>query len=166
MKHPRPIVLILILILAACAFLLYRASRSPEEISQGDITKCDQGLWNYVYQPDRLQVLNPCISITGTVESVRTEADGDYHIRFHLDPEFVSLLNEKNISDQHGDLVLESICQDRVSQADAVDSCNRYDGPRIRPERGQRYRVWGSYVHDAQHGWNELHPITSMEPIQ
>ncbi len=152
--------------LAACALLLYWASRPPEEISQGDITRCDQGLWNYVYHPDRLQVLNPCISITGVVDKVTHEADGDYHIRFHLDQEYVSLLNEKNISDQHGDLVLESICQGKVSQADAVDSCNQYDGPHIRPEVGQRYLVWGSYVHDSDHGWNELHPISSMEPIQ
>jgi hypothetical protein len=30
---------------------------------------------------------------------------------------------------------------------------------------GQRYQVWGTYVHDADHGWNELHPVSSMQPI-
>ena len=146
--------------------MLYLASKAPEEFSQGDITQCNQGLWNYVYNPDRLQVLNPCISITGVIESVINEADGDWHIRFRLDPEYEWLLNEKNISNQYGDLVLEAICQGKVSQADAVHSCGRYDGPKIRPEVGQRYLVRGSYVHDAHHGWNELHPITSMQPIQ
>jgi hypothetical protein len=23
-----------------------------------------------------------------------------------------------------------------------------------------------AYVHDAEHGWNELHPVTSMQPIE
>jgi hypothetical protein len=44
------------------------------------------------------------------VDEVRNEADGDFHIRFRLDQQFVSLLNQKNISSQQGDLVLEPIC--------------------------------------------------------
>jgi len=110
--------------------------------------------------------LDPCISVTGTVEETRKEADGDVHILFRLDQQFESLLNEKNISRQHGDLILEPICQGKVRQADAVEGCSTYDGPYFEPEIGQRYLVTGAYVHDADHGWNELHPVTSMQPIQ
>jgi len=110
--------------------------------------------------------LNPCISVSGTVDEVRKEADGDIHIRFRLDQQFASLLNAKNISRQQGDLILEPICQGKVRQADAEEPCSRYNGPYFELEIGQRYLVSGAYVHDADHGWNELHPVTSMQPVQ
>lgn len=157
--------LLLLLVLAACALLTYRALR-PVPLSQSADTnniQCDQSLWNYVYKPERLQVLQPCISVTGTVEEIRKEADGDYHVLFRLDQQFDSLLAEKNLSRQGGNLVLELVCQGRVRQADAVGSCGQYRGPYFELEVGQRYLVSGSYVHDSDHGWNELHPVTSMK---
>jgi len=162
---------LLLLILAACAFLVYKAwqlaqDSRRQESGLHNAAQCDQGLWDHVYHPARLQVLNPCISVTGTVEEVRKEPDGDYHVRFRLDQQFESLLNEKNISRQQGDLVLELICQGRVRQSDAVDSCSSYEGPYFEIEVGQRYLASGPYVYDADHGWNELHPVTSMQPVQ
>ena len=169
MKRARAIALFLVL--GGCAFLAYRLLHCPQvpggqESLQTSAAQCDQSLWEYVYNPGRLQVLDPCISVTGTVEETRKEADGDVHILFRLDPQYASLLNEKNISRQYGDLVLEPICQGKVRQADAAAPCSRYDGPYFEPEIGQRYVVSGAYVHDADHGWNELHPVTSMQPIQ
>ena len=165
--------MVLILFVVACLlFLAYRFSQSPgpgqggQESSQTTAAHCNQSLWQYVYNPGRLQVLNPCISVIGAVEEVRKEADGDVHIRFRLDQQFTALLNEKNISSQQGDLVLEPICQGRVRQADAAEPCSQYNGPYFEPVVGQRYLVWGAYVHDADHGWNELHPVTSMQPIE
>src|SRR5947208_9106311 len=38
-----------------------------------------------VYHPDRLTVLSPCKTVTGTVRSVRHESDGDYHIALEVD---------------------------------------------------------------------------------
>jgi len=110
--------------------------------------------------------LDSCISVTGTVDEVRKEADGDVHILFRLDQQFESLLNEKNISRQHGDLILEPICQGKVRQADAAEPCSRYPGPYFELEIGHRYLVSGTYVHDADHGWNELHPVTSMQSVE
>ena len=162
-----------ILFVAGCSlFLAYRLSQSPapgrggQESPQTTDARCNQSLWQYVYNPGRLQVLNPCISVTGAVEEVRKEADGDVHILFRLDQQFASLLNEKNIARQYGDLVLEPICQGKVRQADAAEPCGQYNGPYFEPVVGQRYLVWGAYVHDADHGWNELHPVTSMQPIE
>jgi hypothetical protein len=161
----------ILLVFVGCAYLAHRLSQSAkvpdhQEPPQRTATQCDQGLWQYVYNPGRLRILNPCISVTGTVDEVRKEADGDRHIRFRLDQEFESLLDEKNFARQQGDLVLEPICQGRLRQADAAEPCTRYNGPYFEPDVGQRYLVWGTYVHDADHGWNELHPITSMRPIQ
>ena len=170
MKKLRAIAFFLI-VAGFALFLAYRLSHSPQvpgdqESSQAAATQCDQSLWEYVYNPGRLQVLDPCISVTGTVEEIRKEADGDVHILFRLDQQFESLLNEMNVSRQHGDLVLEPICQGKVRQADAAEPCSQYPGPYFEPEIGQRYLVSGAYVHDADHGWNELHPVTSMQPIQ
>jgi hypothetical protein len=170
MKQARTIALLLLI--GGCSFFVaYRRSHPPQtpglEASPQTIPRqCDQSLWQYVYNPARLQVLDPCISVIGTVDEVRKEADGDIHIRFRLDQQFASLLNEKNISRQQGDLILEPICQGRVKQADAAEPCSRYSGPYFEPEIGQRYLISGAYVHDADYGWNELHPVTSMQPVQ
>jgi hypothetical protein len=170
MKQARPITLVLLA--GACVFLLYKAThrsaRAPQhrEEQQATVAPCDQDLWKYVYKPERLRILNPCISITGIVEKVTREPDGDLHVRLRLDPPFTPLLNDKNISRQHGDLVVELICQGNIRQTDALDFCDQYNGLHLRPEVGERYRIWGSYVQDEDHGWNELHPVTSMEPLQ
>jgi hypothetical protein len=125
MKKLRAIAFFLI-VAGFALFLAYRLSHSPQvpgdrESSQAAATQCDQSLWEYVYNPGRLQVLDPCISVTGIVEEIRKEADGDVHILFRLDQQFESLLNEMNISRQHGDLVVEPICQDKVRQPDAEE---------------------------------------------
>jgi len=169
MKKARAIALFLVI--GAVAFFVYKSLHStqiPGDRESAQITDahCDQTLWQYVYNPGRLQILNPCISVTGAVEEVRKEADGDVHILFRLDQQFASLLNEKNISKQQGDLVLELICQVKVRQLDADEPCSQYNGPHFEPVVGQRYLVWGAYVHDADHGWNEIHPVTSMQPVQ
>ena len=159
-----------LLVITACTVLLYIVSRRRvhkiPEVAESTAMQCDQRLWEYVYKPERLHVLKSCISVTGSVEEFRRESDGDVHIRLRLDPHFQLLLNERNISRQHGDLVLEPVCQVRVRQADAVELCSRYTGPYFEPQVGQRYLVWGAYVYDADHGWNELHPVSSMQPIQ
>src|SRR5260370_1553842 len=42
----------------------------------------------YVYNPSRLEVLAACLRVTGRVEAVRHEADGDLHILLALDPAY------------------------------------------------------------------------------
>jgi hypothetical protein len=68
--------------------------------------KCDQSLWNHDYNPTRLQVVAPCKSVVGVIESKRVEKDGDYHIRVKLDPPFSNLINSANMKNQFGDLVV------------------------------------------------------------
>lgn len=168
MKQVRAIALLLAVV--GCAFLAYRRSDSQKNsgISSSTQTEahCDQSLWQYVYHSARLEVLASCVPVTGVVEEVRKESDGDIHILFRVDREFESLRNSQNIAKQHGDLVLEPICQRSPTQPGAREPCTGYAGPYFDPRVGQRYLVWGSYVYDADHGWNELHPVTSMQPIE
>ena len=125
---------------------------------------CDQSLWDHIYHPSRLQVNDPCITVTGTIQSIRTERDGDLHIRLKLDPEFTNLLNDANVAGQFGNLVVEPICQGPVTQPDAVAACENFHQDISVPHVGTHVTVTGSYVLDSQHGWMEIHPVTSIEP--
>jgi hypothetical protein len=128
--------------------------------------KCDQSLWNHVYNPTRLQVVAPCKSVLGLIESKRVEKDGDYHIRVKLDPPFSNLINSANMKNQFGDLVVEPICVNRVTQADAISACQNFHQNISIPPIGSYVNITGSYVLDKQHGnWAEIHPVTSITKI-
>jgi hypothetical protein len=110
-------------------------------------------------------VVSACKTVTGTVEEVRQEADGDLHILLKLDSAYAGLVNSVNVSDQQGDLVLEPVCVGPVSQADAVAACQGFTSTVRIPATGSRVRVTGSYVLDADHGWMEIHPVSRITVI-
>jgi hypothetical protein len=125
---------------------------------------CDQSLWDHVYNPSRLQVIDSCKTVTGIIDSIRTEADGDFHIRLKLDSQFSNLINSANIKGQHGDMVVEPICINPVTQADAISSCQNFRQNIGIPPVGSHVEITGSYVLDRQHGgWAEIHPVTSIK---
>lgn len=126
---------------------------------------CDTSLWHYVYNRDRLQLIKKCLTVKGTIEEIRKEKDGDDHILLKLDAGQDSLLNDKNIEQQHGDLVVEVICLNSIKQEDAVSACANCPVVQVWP-RGSRVQVSGSYVIDKHHGWAEIHPVTKMEMIK
>jgi hypothetical protein len=130
-------------------------------------TKCDESLWNHVYQSSRLQILNRCITVSGVVESIRSETDGDSHIRVKLDSQFTYLINAANIKDQFGDLVVEPICQHSVIQPNAFFACIDFHQNINIPPIGTHVKVAGSYVLDTWHDkWAEIHPVTSILPLR
>lgn len=116
----------------------------------------------HVYNPDRLKVLNPCVTVAGTIDLIRSEADGDYHVRVRLDPGQLcgnlNCLDAGNISQQAGDLVVEPVCEHAISQADAVSACSGYQNTLAVPPVGTHTTVTGPWVLDQDHGWNEIHP--------
>ena len=44
-----------------------------------------------VYHPDRLSILKPCMTVSGTVTDDRAENDGDSHIHLALDAPYATL---------------------------------------------------------------------------
>ena len=126
---------------------------------------CDQSLWQHVYNPQRLQVIDPCKTVTGHIEEIRTEEDGDYHIKFRLDPQYGNLVNEMNVQKQDGDLIVEPICQLPVYQEDAQASCQNFQQKINFPKGLEHLSIMGRYVLDTQHGWMEIHPLTSINII-
>lgn len=130
----------------------------PSDTPSGECAPTDQD--QYVYHPARLTVKAACIRVTGIVETIRIEADGDLHIRLRLDPQYTSLLTSGN-SQQQGDMVVEPICVKPVTQADAIDSCKADPDPLTTlPTEGQSVWMEGRYVLDTEHSnWAELHPL-------
>src|SRR5713101_8227724 len=118
---------------------------------------------SHIYHPDRLQIVKPCLTATGTVDLVRKEADGDLHIRLNLDPAYSNLTNSVNDEFQMGDLVVEIICVNPATQTDAIHSCQNYANHIPIPDRGQNIKVSGPYVLDREHAyWAEIHPVYSL----
>jgi hypothetical protein len=102
-----------------------------------------------VYHPERLQVLAPCRIAAGTVMRVRPEPDGDLHIDVALDSAYSPLVDEVNRTAQGGSLVVEFMARD--------------GGHLPAPAVGDHLRLTGAWVDDADHGWNELHPVWSVQ---
>ncbi len=99
------------------------------------------------------------MTVSGVVTSVLSEPDGDYHIRLKLDSQFSGLINGGNVSGQHGDLLLEPVCEHPVIQPDAVTTCVGVAPSVPLPAVGIHAVATGAYVLDTTHGWMELHPI-------
>lgn len=148
--------------------ILSLVSSSQVKIGAAANNECDESLWEHVYNPERLKRVDECISVTGIIEAVRSEEDGDYHILVKLDDQYSDLVNEENIQNQKGDLVVETVCQRPVTQEDAVSACLNFNANQIDiPPVGSHVKVTGSYVLDLQHGgWAEIHPATSIIVIE
>ncbi len=144
------------------------SSPSPTSRSNAPTStdQCDQSLWDHVYNPSRLQVVDYCRSVSGTIESIRTERDGDFHIRVKLDSQFSDLINSANIKGQFGNLVVEPICVNPVTQPSAISACQDFHQNIEVPPVGTHVEITGSYVLDNEHGgWAEMHPVTSIMAV-
>jgi hypothetical protein len=135
--------------------------------SSGAAPSCDTSLWNHVYKPARLQIINPCIKVMGKIAKRKVELDGDVHIQLKLDPPYQNLLNQRNRIAQNGNLVLEPICVGKVTQPNAKSACSNLANKVQIPAIGTHVSATGSYVQDNEpmHGWREIHPVTSITPL-
>ncbi len=101
-----------------------------------------------VYHPYRLRVLDPCRRVTGSVETVDDETDGDVHLGVRLDPPYRGMLLRANRTVQAGNLVVELMPRDH--------------GRIAAPSVGDRVTLIGAYVDDTDHGWAEIHPVFGL----
>lgn len=119
-----------------------------------------------MYHAYRLQLLAPCVTVAGTIEVTRSEPDGDIHVLLLLDPGQACAgqpcVDAGNVARQHGDLVLEPVCEHTVTQSDAVQSCAGYTSPVVVPPVGTHVAATGPFVFDRDHGWNEIHPLEAV----
>ncbi len=157
------IAVVLIAVIGGVAgFYVYSSRRVPTE-NVASTCRDPDSISSHVYNPDRLEVVKQCVTVSGIVENVRPEDDGDYHVRLRLDPAYANLTNDANYSYQHGDLVVEIICATTVTPSDAMAACENYNNPFPVPTIGQHITVSGPYVFDNDHyGWAEIHPVYSL----
>jgi hypothetical protein len=137
-----------------------------------------------VYFPSRLHVIDRCLTVTGTVDCVKLEPDGDLHVRLRLDAQFAGLVRSANALQTCVDhpgphLVVEIIPQRpqgvlfRTNNADA----GGFIDPRT-PAPGDHVTVTGPYVIDtnilhrvlyqgrAAENWAEIHPAWAIKVDQ
>lgn len=129
--------------------------------------QCDQSLWNHVWTPERLRVFSPCITATGTIESIEKQTDGDFHVGLRPDPQFEGLLNSASMKGMSGNVNVEPICmQEKIKESEAKDACGNFFQNISIPPEGSHVRVTGAFVIDeGAGGWTEIHPVTSIVPI-
>ncbi len=126
---------------------------------------CDPSLWKHVYDPTRLEVLDQCKTVTGTIDEQDQNEDGDTHMLLRLDPGQEQLLAKRNLKKKDGDLVIEVVCGNRPAKKKAQAACADYSTGVAMPKVGDHVRVTGTFVNDTHNGWNEIHPVTSIDPI-
>ena len=121
----------------------------------------------HVYHPDRLQEAKGCVTVRGIIKKKIKEGDGDFHVRLLLDddqPE--DLINDKNKTVQHGFLVFEPICVNKVTQKSAMKACKNFHQKISLPNVGDHVSVTGIHMLDTEHGWLEIHPVTKIELLE
>ena len=106
--------------------------------------------------PSRLLVKQDCVTVTGIIvdatanqshpqaDGVRHEGDGDTHGWLKVDPQFASLINSGNTSDEGGNLVFELVCHYKVTQADAKPACVGFKDHTTIPPVGTHVAITGT----------------------
>ena len=159
------VVLVAVVVVAVVGGGSYYYYSRPVSSAANHSAQCGDpdSILSHVYNPDRLEVINPCIVATGIVDNVIEEADGDYHVRLALDAKYGNLTNSANDQYQYGDLVVEIICAHSISQQDAVSACQGYTNNITIPNIDDHITVTGPYVLDTDHyGWAEIHPAYTL----
>lgn len=140
--------------------------KDKDDSASSPESACDPNLWKYVYDAQRLQVLDKCKIVTGVIEETNADEDGDQHMLLKLDKGQKELLTKKNKTKKQGDLVIEAVCINNITRKKAIGACTGYVNHVQLPKVGDHVKVAGSYVIDSHNGWAEIHPITKIELIK
>ncbi len=155
------------LITTAAIAVLFLPAVTPASGQQPGLSaSCDASLWNHVYNPSRLQVVNSCVAATGVIEESNADDDGDQHLLLKLDPGQDQLLKKKNLKKMGGNLVVEIVCANHLMLKRARAACAGYVNQIAIPAVGAHVRVTGSYVVDTHNKWTEIHPVSQVQVIR
>ncbi|MEO9363509.1 MAG: hypothetical protein ABI348_06365 [Nitrososphaera sp.] len=140
------------LIVAGGGLFAYTRYFGAQSVIQtnSDSVHCRQGnIFDGVDRQARFTVLSSCEKAVGVMHDMKStkENDGDYQFNLQVEEPYKKLLNNENVKQVNGMLVTEIIPKD---QNDAKDV-------QI-PKNGDRIEVYGAWVTDNPHGWNEIHP--------
>jgi hypothetical protein len=138
---------------------------------------CDGTLAVHVYHPQRLKVIQQCVTVNGVLvdathgrrkDGQRHEADGDNHGWLKPDQAFEWTVIAGNKTAEGGNLVLECVCQYPVTQKDAKSACRGFRSKVKIPAVGSHIAVTGVLVEDLDHQpiHRELHPVSVIEVLR
>lgn len=153
--------------------LTYKFSFSPvnpaifQQNSQAvaaDEKYCGQSLWNHVYDPARLFLIQPCVEISGVIERIDQMGDGDNHIYFKPDKKYPKLVNIFNQIFAGSNIIGEVVClkKDQIER-EAKEVCEGYTNKIEVPKLGSHVKMYGFYVLDKGVGWMEIHPVSGIK---
>lgn len=153
-----------------------RAVRDP-----GD---CNGHLNDFILpaKESRFIVLDPCVSVSGTVTSSKYfNDDGDASFNIVLDPPYSqNMLSPGNLGPSFAlkyqsrpALHIEVICQGPITSTRQMDvgACNGYNGPNFKPilpHRGDHVQVIGRYLIEPPEipgAITEIHPVTAIKML-
>ena len=134
-----------------------------QEVNDTDSSACNDMIWKYVYDPGRLEIKDKCMTVTGVIEETSANDDGDQHMLLKLDKGQENLLAKMNIKKKNGDLVIEAVCMNTITNPKVGGACTGYVNHIKLPKIGDHVKVTGSYVIDSHNGWAEIHPISKIE---
>ena len=119
----------------------------------------------HIYLPRRLD-FKGCRTVTGTIEQIKIEPDGDSHALLKLDDNYKNMLTQQNYAKQQGYLVIEDTCHAAPSNVLVHLVCLNYASALPAPKLHGRYEITGNYVIDDWHGsWAEIHGLTELKLI-
>ena len=81
------------------------------------------------------------------------EEDGDYQFNLQVEEPFKKLLSNENAKQVNGMLVVEIIPKDQNLSDVQI------------PKSGDKIEVYGAWVTDNPHGWNEIHPAWQVKVL-
>lgn len=180
---PSVAAIIMVLALSSCGHLSIQLSGGHHHLRRFQSGQCRAGdPLDGVYLPERLKVKQQCVTVSGRVDCVRHEPDGDVHIELRLSRAYRHLLTPANTYQRcpryHGPhLVVEIIPQNGELPFPDNSAARAGFVTPATPKPGQRVKVTGPYVWDtnAVHdliypgkhvaNWAEVHPAWNITVI-
>ncbi|MCE9651952.1 MAG: hypothetical protein K8Q89_02675 [Nitrosarchaeum sp.] len=152
MKTIKPVIFISIFAVIVIALIYsYTNYFGPQYVLQTnyDEQNCKQGnIFEGVDRQARFSVLSTCEKAVGIVHDMKDtrEDDGDYQFNLELESQYNQLLNSENKKQVQSMLVIEITSKDQQSNEMHI------------PKNGDKIEVYGAWVTDNPHRWNEIHP--------
>ena len=124
--------------------------------------KPENEFWKHVYSKDRLVVIQDSTTVTGIIQNISAELDGDIHVRIKLDSQYTHMLIKNNYKHENKCLIVEFICMNPSPHK----ACDGYDNNMGLPIIGDYVEILGTYVLDKRHNITEIHPVYSWKVLR
>ena len=114
---------------------------------------------NGVWGVERLRMVDPCVTVSGTVEIVYNvtgaNVDGDFYFDVQLDSSYTYMLSFGSYAIMNGTIHVEVVPSDQPTVLSNLTL-----------KGGQHVQVTGSWVLDTDHGWySEIHPAMDIKVL-